>query len=96
MERRAALWIIGAFCIFLLWGVKTITSLISIHFHLNKSIRCHHLGVVSLPKQCALNSLLDTYHSKQADSHCMVTSYFNSKQCLKIESPIMNTNNYLN
>jgi len=38
MQRRAALWITEAFHISLSWGVEAIAGLISIHFHLNKTI----------------------------------------------------------
>ena len=86
----------NTFCISPSWKVEAIASLISIHFHLDKLIGCHHLRVVSLSKQHMLNSLLDIHHSKQANPYCMATSCLTPKQCLKIKSPIVNTNNCLN
>jgi len=78
------------------WEVEAIAGLIPIHFHLDKLIGCHHLWVVSLPKQHAINTLLDKHHSKQATPHHMVTSQLTFKQNLKIKSPIVNINHCLN
>jgi len=43
-----------------------------------------------------INFLLDKHHSKKAILHHMATCHFTSKQCLKVKSPIVNTNNCLN
>jgi len=43
-----------------------------------------------------LNSDLDIHHSKQVDPYCISMSYLTPKQCLKIKSPIVDTNNHLN
>ena len=78
------------------WGAKAIAGLIPIHFHLDKFIGQHHLWVVLLSKQHVINTLLDIHHSKQAIPHCMVTSCLTLKQSLKVKSPIVNINHYLN
>jgi len=52
--------------------------------------------VASLPKQYAINSLLDEHHFRKATSHHIATCYLTYKQCLKIKSFIVNTNNHLN
>ena len=43
-----------------------------------------------------LNSLLNTHHFKQAISYIIATSCLTLKQYLKIKSPIIDTNSYLN
>jgi len=43
-----------------------------------------------------INSFLDKHHSKKAKPHHMAMAYLMFKQCLKIKSPIMDSNNYLN
>ena len=47
-------------------------------------------------KQHAINSLLDEYYFKKTISYCIATCHFTSKQYLKIKSPIVDINNYLN
>ena len=95
-QRRAALWITGAFHPLLTWGVEAIASLIPIHFHLNKLSSQHYLCAIYLPKQHMINTFLDEHHSKKAKPHHMVSIYLTSKQCLKIKSSIIDTNNHLN
>jgi len=51
---------------------------------------------VSLPKQYAINFLLDKNYSKRAVPYHMAITYLTPKQHLKIKSSIMNTNNHLN
>ena len=55
-----------------------------------------HLHVASLPKQHAINFLLNRHYSKNTKPHCMATSQFMIKQWLKIKSSIVDTNNHLN
>jgi len=95
-QRRAVLWITGVFHPSLTWGVEAIASLIPIHFHLNKLSSQHYLCTISLPKQHMINTLLDEHHSKKAKPYHIVLIHLTSKQCLKIKSPIKDTNNYLN
>ena len=66
MQRRAVLWIIEAFHTLPSWEV--------ISFHLNKLVGWHYFWVVSLPKQHALNYLVNSHHFKQTISYHMATS----------------------
>ena len=50
---------------------------------------------MSLPQQYTLNSLLDKHHSK-TKPHCLSIALLTQKQCSKIKSSIVNSNNYLN
>ena len=85
-----------AFHTSLIWGVEAIMKLIPIHLHLDKVSGRHHLRVASLPKQHAINSLLNDHHSKEAKLHWLVIDNFTEKQRLKIKSSVVDTNNYLN
>ena len=67
----------------------------SIYFHFDKIISHYHLYIASLLKQHTINFILDEYYFKKAISHYMAINYLISKQCLKIKSSIMNTNNCL-
>ena len=51
---------------------------------------------MSLPQQHALNSLFDKYYSKKAKPYWLSIALFTQKQCSKIKSPIVDSNNYLN
>ena len=71
-------------------------KLIPIHLHLDKVSGRYHLRVASLPKQHAINSLFDDDHLKEAKLHWLAIDNFTKKQRLKIKSPVVDTNNYLN
>ena len=43
-----------------------------------------------------LNSGLDIHYFKQVNPYCIAISYLTPKECLKIKSPIVDTNNHLN
>ena len=76
--------------------METIVDLVLIHLHFDKISRRHYLQTASLPQQHILNSFLDKYHSKKAKPYCLAIACLTSKQHLKIESLIVDTNNYLN
>jgi len=52
--------------------------------------------VVSKPQQYALNSFLDGHYTKKTKSYHFSIGYLTCKQCSKIKSLIVNTNNWLN
>ena len=52
--------------------------------------------MASLSKQHALNSLLDDQYLKKAKPHYLSMDNLTSKQCQKIKSSIIDTNNCLN
>ena len=76
--------------------METIAGLISIQLHLDKIIDQYQLHIVALPKQYTINSLLDNHYSKKTTPHHITTSYLIDKQWLKIKSPIIDINTYLN
>ena len=59
MQRRAMLWIVGAFCTSLTTGIEAIASLISIHLYIQKLNSRFHLRVYSLPANYIINSILE-------------------------------------
>jgi len=96
MQCRAALWITRAFRTSPLEGIKAIAGLIPIHLHLCKLNGRHHLCYASIPPSHAINSLLDTAHTKNQPSHRFVTSNLIDKQQIKLRSPIKDVNEHLN
>ena len=79
-----------------IWGVEAIIELIPIHFHLNKLSRRYQLRVAFLPKNYALNLLLNNQHSKKVILYWLLLGNLMSKQHLKLKSSIVNSNNHLN
>ena len=70
--------------------------LISIHLHLQKISGRQHLRAASLASNHALHSLLENQHSKNTKSHRLSLDNLTFKQCLKIKSAVVNSNNRLN
>jgi len=56
----------------------------------------NHLQMATLSKQHAINLLLNEHYSNKTKLHHIVVTHLISKQCLKIKSSIMDTNNWLN
>ena len=69
MQRKAALWILGAFCTSPTGRIKTLAGLIPIYLHLKKLVKRSCLWTATLPSQHALMSLLNTKHSKGTPPH---------------------------
>ena len=96
IQCRVVFWITGAFCMFSIQEVEAIAGLNPIYLHLNKISERYHLRVVSLPKQHAINSLLNNHHSKNVKPYHLLIDKLIDKQYLKIKSLIVDTNNCLN
>jgi len=69
MQHRAALWILGEFCISPSLGIKAIASLIPIHFHLQKLGGRLQLQTYSLPLNYIIKLLLELRHSSNYNYH---------------------------
>jgi len=96
MQRRAALWITGAFCTSSSKGIKAIAGLIPIMLHLRKLNGRHYLRYASTPPSHAINSLLDTQHAKDQIPHKNSISKLTIKQQANLKSPIKDVNDRLN
>ena len=59
MQRRAAIWILGAFKTFLLEGIEAIAGIIPIRFHLQKIARRLLIHPFKLPTNHILRNLMD-------------------------------------
>ena len=96
MQWRAALWITGAFRTSPSEGIEAIAGLIPITMHLCKLNGRHHLWYASIPPSHAINSLLDSQHTKGQLPHRVATSKLTTKQQANLKSPIKDTNKHLN
>jgi len=64
MQRRAAIWILGAFRISPTEGLKAIVGLISIKLHLHKLASRSQLRSAALPKNHIIKTLIDDVPTK--------------------------------
>ena len=63
MQRRATIWILGAFKTSPLFGIEAIAGLISIKVHLQKLGRRSQLQAYSLPSNHLIQSHINSSHS---------------------------------
>jgi len=96
MQRRAALWIMGAFQISPSEGIEAIAGLIPITLHLRKLNGKHHLHYASIPPSHAINSLLDFQHAKNQVPYKTAMFKLTTKQQTNLKSPIKDINERLN
>ena len=59
MQRRAAIWILGAFKTLPSMGIKAIARIITIKFHLQKIARRSEIHSFKLPSSHILRNLMD-------------------------------------
>ena len=96
MQRKAALWITGAFWTSPSDSIEAIADLIPITLHIRKLNGRHHLRYGSIPSTHAINSLLDSQHTKNHPPHKTATSKLTDKQRFNLKSPIKDVNEHLN
>ena len=96
MQQRTALWITDAFWTSSSEGIEAIVGLIPIILYLCKLNGKHHLWYASIPPSHAINSLLDTQHTKEQPPHRIATPKLTTKQQNNLKSPIKDVNKCLN
>ena len=96
MQRKAALWITGAFWTSPSDSIEAIADLIPITLHIRKLNGRHHLRYGSILSTHAINSLLDSQHTKNHPPHKTTTSKLTDKQRFNLKSPIKDVNEHLN
>jgi len=69
MQRRAAIWILGAFKTSLTKGIKTIVDLLPIKLHLQKLVGRLQLHTMSLPMNYIIQTLMDSSFSSPYNRH---------------------------
>jgi len=96
MQRRAAIWITGAFCTSPTLGIETISCLIPIHLHLQKLNRRFHLWAYSLFPNHIINLILDSRNSSNQESHQLSLNKLMPKQHSIIKGPLIDISNRCN
>jgi len=96
MQRRATIWILGAFKTSLLFGIKAIVGLILIKLHLQKLGRRSQLQAHSLPPNHLIQSLIDSSHSISTTQHPTSLDFLTRYQQFLIKSHLVDMNNRFN
>ena len=96
MQRRAAIWILGAFKTSPSFSIKAITGLIPIKLHLQKLSRKSQLQVYSLPPNYLIWLLINSSHSISTLQHSASLDSLTSHQCSLIKSHLVNMVNRYN
>jgi len=80
MQRRAVIWILGVFKIFLSEGIEAIVGLIPIKLHLQKLGGRSQLQVTSLSTNHIIWSLIDSSFSSPHNQHPSFLNFFTDRQ----------------
>ena len=74
IQRRVALWILGAFYTSSILGIEAIASLVPIYLHLQKISEYHQLRISILLNNHAIKSLLERKHTENTSLHHLCQS----------------------
>ena len=96
MQRKATIWILGAFKTSLLLGIEAIARLTPIKLHLWKLGGRSQLQAHSLPPNHLIQSLIDSSHSGSTPQHPNSLDSLTSCQWSLIKSHIVDIDNRLN
>ena len=96
IQRRAAIWILGAFKTSLSFSIKAIVGLISIKLYLQKLGRRSQLQVHSLSLNHLIQSIIDSSYSVFMTQHPTSLDSLTRYQQFLIKSHLVDTNNRFN
>ena len=96
MQRRATLWIVGAFCTSSTASIKAIASLIPIYLHIQKLNRRFHLRAYFLLSNHIINFVLEARLLNHKNFHQYLLEWLTPRQCLNIKGSIIDINNRFN
>jgi len=96
IQRRAAIWILGAFKIFPSFGVEAIARFIPINLHLQKLSRRSQLHAHFLPNNHILHSLMEPKSVTLSKPHTLSLGSLSKQQYELIKGLVINMDNYFN
>jgi len=96
MERRVAIWILGAFKTSPSYGIKAITGLIPIKLHLQKLGSKSQLQVHKLPSNHLVCSFIDSQSSVSTPQNFIHLDFLTNQQYSLIKSHLVNMANRFN
>ena len=96
MQRRAAIWILGAFKMSPTEGLEAIAGLIPIKFHLHKLTGRSQLCSASLPENHLIKNLMNNPLNTHLNSHPHLINALTVCQKTSVKDHIIDSNNKLN
>ena len=96
IQQRAALCILGTFCIFPISGIKAISGLIPVYLYLKKLYRRFLLRESSLFSNHIISSILSSNGLYDYNHHSISIDHLTSKQRLCLKSTLIDVNNRCN
>ena len=96
MQRRATIWVLGAFCTLLSLGIEAIAELLLIHLHLQKPSGRFQLKTYMLSLNHIIKLLIESRHMNDFPTHQSLLARLMPRQWLLLKRPIVNANNRLN
>jgi len=96
IQRRAAIWILGAFKTSPSFGIEAIVGLISINLHLQKLSERLQLQVHTLLSSHILQSLMEPGSNSSLNKHQLSLGALTQCQCELINEPLVDMNNCFN
>ena len=93
MQRRAAIWILGAFKMSPLEGIRAIADLIPIKLHLQKLMGRSQLCTLALPPNHIICSLMDSPFNSPKHHHSVSLKSLTSCQRLNVKDYLVDSNN---
>ena len=95
MQRKAAIWILGAFKTSPMEGLEAITGLIPIKSHLHKLTGRSQLCSASLPENYLIKNLMDDPLNTHLNSHPHSINFLTVCQKTSVKGHIIDSNNKL-
>jgi len=96
MQKRAAIWILGAFKTSLLYGIEAVTGLIPIKLHLQKLGGRSQLWVYKLPPNHLVHSLMDSQLSTSSTHNIIPLNSLINRQRSLIKGYLVDMANRFN
>ena len=96
IQRRAAIWILGAFKTFPSYNVKAIADLIPINLHLQKLSSHSQLQVSKLPSSHLICSLIDSQLNSSSNLNSIALNSLTNRQCSLVKGHLVDMANKSN
>ena len=96
IQRRAAIWILGAFKTFPSYNVKAIADLIPINLHLQKLSSHSQLQVSKLPSSHLICSLIDSQLNSSSNLNSIALNSLTNRQCSLVKGHLVDIANRSN
>ena len=93
MQRRAAIWILGAFKTFPLEDIEAIAGLIPIKLHLQKLAGRSQLHMLALSPNHIIHLLMDSPFNSPKCHHSVFLKSLTSRQRSNVKGHLVNSNN---